>query len=69
MSTLKAAAPSNLLMGSQFNYWQWDNAQYQSIYKAQYAVGVAEAVCKFGATEPNKDQYTMSDCITMAQRA
>jgi len=39
------------------------------VYKAQYAVGVAEAVCKFGATEPNINQYTLTDCITMAQRA
>jgi endo-1,4-beta-xylanase len=59
----------NLLVGSEFNYWHYDEAQYKNLWAKQYKVAVAEAVCKFGATEPSKDQFTLDNCQTQAARA
>jgi len=56
-------------MGSEFNFNNWDDAEYQSHFKNQYAIGVAENACKFGATQPAKDKFMLQQCIEHVQAA
>ena len=65
--TLREAGQShNLLMGSQFVLDLISDAsipQYKDTHSTQYSISTANNECKWSATHPAKDTYTLDDCI------
>ena len=59
----EAGLAKGVLMGSEFNLNHKDDATYEDIFGAEYAIGTAENACKWGAIRPSQDEYNLQPCI------
>eukprot|EP01062_Namystynia_karyoxenos_P020848 TRINITY_DN178_c0_g1_i1.p2 TRINITY_DN178_c0_g1~~TRINITY_DN178_c0_g1_i1.p2 ORF type:complete len:381 (+),score=146.59 TRINITY_DN178_c0_g1_i1:80-1144(+) len=56
-----------IFIGSQFSYPelynQSDTAQYRQVHSEQYSISTVGNMCKWKWTHPQKDSYTLHDCL------
>jgi len=61
--TLRQAAQGKIYIGSAANYGTLNSDQtYKTVLAQQYSLVTAENGCKWGATEPNRGQFTFTQC-------